>query len=303
MSPLGEAEKQRSASRDDKLHSLIWGCIRCRVRNQSWSRSGSITQQGLRSVAGAAEDTCLFCLCAWRWCRQDASFHGGNRVRARQTRRCDLALSIPLYGEVGERTDAPKLAHATVCAATSEAFRLLPTTPLIAGRKSFGGRMTSQAQAITPLASVRGLAFLGFPLHAAGHPAHDRGDHLFGVHIPVLFLQGTRDALADMNELTPLCEALGKRATLKLFQDADHSFHVPVKSGRTDKCTLSCSTHLGGGSTRQALQVSFQLGKTIRVRLAYGSDFDASLARSRRGNFQLGLTKGSGSPRNFSAFH
>ena len=106
--------------------------------------------------------------------------------------------------------------------------------PLIAGGKSFGGRMTSQVQAIAPLTGVRGLGFLGFPLHAAGRPSRDRGEHLLEVKIPMLFLQGTRDALADMNELQPLCKGLGKRATLKLFEDADHSFHVPAKSGRSD---------------------------------------------------------------------
>ena len=94
--------------------------------------------------------------------------------------------------------------------------------------------MTSQAQALISLPGVRGLAFLGFPLHPAGRPARDRGEHLFEVHVPMLFLQGTRDAVADLNELEPLCEALGPLATLKLFQDADHSFHVRVKSGRTD---------------------------------------------------------------------
>jgi uncharacterized protein len=111
---------------------------------------------------------------------------------------------------------------------------LLPETPLIAGGKSFGGRMTSQAQAAAPLPKVSGLAFLGFPLHPAGRPSPERGQ-LFGIHIPMLFLQGTRDALADMEQLRPLCEALGSGASLALFQDADHSFHVPVRSGRTDE--------------------------------------------------------------------
>ena len=119
-------------------------------------------------------------------------------------------------------------------AAVAEALRLLPELALIAGGKSFGGRMTSQAQAAAPLQGVRGLAFLGFPLHPAGRPLHDRCKHLFDVRIPMLFLQGTRDTLAMQGELEPLCEALGARATLKLFQDADHSFHVPARSGRTD---------------------------------------------------------------------
>jgi predicted alpha/beta-hydrolase family hydrolase len=144
------------------------------------------------------------------------------------------------YMEAGaKRPDSPKLAQATVRAAVAEAHRLLPRVPLFAGGKSFGGRMTSQAQAQDPLTDVRGLAFLGFPLHAAGKPSADRGDHLFDIRVPMLFLQGTRDALADLKELEPLCRALRPRATLKLLKDADHSFHVPAKSGRTDREVLS----------------------------------------------------------------
>jgi predicted alpha/beta-hydrolase family hydrolase len=105
---------------------------------------------------------------------------------------------------------------------------------LFAGGKSFGGRMTSQAQAQQPLANVRGLAFFGFPLHPADRPSQNRGEHLFDVQIPMLFLQGTRDKLAALTLIEPLCEALGQRATLKLFEDADHSFHVRVRSGSTD---------------------------------------------------------------------
>jgi predicted alpha/beta-hydrolase family hydrolase len=109
-----------------------------------------------------------------------------------------------------------------------------PDQPKVGGGKSFGGRMTSQAQAAAPLAGVRGLVFLGFPLHPAGRPSAKRGEHLFEVQVPMLFLQGTRDALAALDQLEPLCEALGKRAVLKLFQDADHSFHVPARTGRKD---------------------------------------------------------------------
>jgi uncharacterized protein len=139
------------------------------------------------------------------------------------------------YMERGDRRpDSPPLAHATVRAAVAAAVRLLPGLPLIAGGKSFGGRMTSQAQAIGPLQDVRGLAFLGFPLHPAGRPSQDRAKHLFDVQIPMLFLQGTRDALATLDQLEPLCQALGARATLRLFADADHSFHVPARSGRKD---------------------------------------------------------------------
>src|SRR5262249_49873792 len=106
--------------------------------------------------------------------------------------------------------------------------------PLFAGGKSFGGRMSSQAQAKTPLNGVRGLVFVGFPLHPAGKPSQERAKHLADAKIPMLFLQGTRDALADPTLLEPVCKSLGKRATLNLFAEADHSFHVPAKTGRKD---------------------------------------------------------------------
>jgi predicted alpha/beta-hydrolase family hydrolase len=130
--------------------------------------------------------------------------------------------------------DSPKLAQATVRAAVAEASRRLPAAPLFAGGKSFGGRMTSQAQAGSPLPGVRGLVFLGFPLHPPGQPSDDRAKHLFNVQIPMLFLQGTRDDFANLPLLEAVCQQLGARATLKLFQDADHSFHVPARSGRKD---------------------------------------------------------------------
>jgi uncharacterized protein len=133
-----------------------------------------------------------------------------------------------------KRPDPPKLAHAAVRAAVLEAARRLPEVPLFAGGKSFGGRMTSQAQAASAMAGVRGLVFLGFPLHPAGKPSNERAKHLSEVGIPMLFLQGTRDELADLSLLEPICRDLGARATLKLFQDADHSFHVPARSGRKD---------------------------------------------------------------------
>ena len=145
-----------------------------------------------------------------------------------------LRYQFPYMEQGGKRPDPPKRAHATVRAAVASAARALPRLPLFAGGKSFGGRMTSQAQAAAPLPRVRGLAFLGFPLHPAGRPSRDRGEHLFDVAIPMLFLQGTRDALAELPQIEPLCRALGARADLRLFRDADHSFHVPVRSGRTD---------------------------------------------------------------------
>jgi uncharacterized protein len=145
-----------------------------------------------------------------------------------------LRYQFPYMERGGKRPDPPRLAHATVRAAVAEALRLRPELPLFAGGRSFGGRMTSQAQAAAPLARVRGLAFLGFPLHPAGHPSQDRSKHLFQVQIPMLFLQGTNDALAMLDQLEPLRGALGGRATLKLLQAADHSFHVPVRTGRKD---------------------------------------------------------------------
>ena len=145
-----------------------------------------------------------------------------------------LRYQFPYMERGAKRPDPPQLAHATVRAAIAAASHALPELPLIAGGKSFGGRMTSQAQAQEPLPGVRALAFLGFPLHPAGKPSRERAKHLFDVRIPMLFLQGTRDTLAVLDELEPVCEALGDRATLKLFQDADHSFHVPARSGRKD---------------------------------------------------------------------
>jgi hypothetical protein len=145
-----------------------------------------------------------------------------------------LRYQFPYMEQGSRRPDAPALAHATVRAAVAEATRLVPGLPLVAGGKSFGGRMTSQAQAIAPLAGVRGLAFLGFPLHPAGKPSDVRAQHLFDVRIPMLFLQGTRDALAELTLLEPLVDRLDARATLKVFTGADHSFHVPVRTGRSD---------------------------------------------------------------------
>ena len=145
-----------------------------------------------------------------------------------------LRFQFPYMERRTRRPDPPAVCHATVRAAVAEAARLAPTLTLIAGGRSFGGRMTSQAQAIKPLAGVKGLAFIGFPLHPAGKPAAERAEHLRDVKIPMLFLQGTRDELAQLELLQPLIDRLGARATLKLLQDADHSFHVPARTGRKD---------------------------------------------------------------------
>jgi hypothetical protein len=145
-----------------------------------------------------------------------------------------LRYQFPYMEQRSKRPDSPKVAQATVRAAVSAASKLAPDLMLVAGGKSFGGRMTSQAQAASPLPKVRGLAFLGFPLHPAGRPSDERGQHLFQVKIPMLFLQGTCDALADVVLLEALVQQLGSRATLKLLPDADHSFHVSARTGRTD---------------------------------------------------------------------
>ncbi|MGH6867262.1 MAG: alpha/beta hydrolase family protein [Methyloceanibacter sp.] len=151
-----------------------------------------------------------------------------------ERRIATLRYQFPYMEQGSKRPDAPKLAQATARAAVIEASQLVPKLALIAGGKSFGGRMTSQAQAASALPGVRGLVFLGFPLHPAGRPSNERGNHLFDVKIPMLFLQGTRDALADTQFLKALVERLGTRATLKLLPDADHSFHLPARAGRMD---------------------------------------------------------------------
>jgi hypothetical protein len=133
-----------------------------------------------------------------------------------------------------KRPDVPALAQATVRAAVAEAARQCPGLPLYAGGKSFGGRMTSQAQAKAAMAGVRGLVFVGFPLHPAGKPAIDRAEHLSKVTVPMLFLQGTRDELADLALIRGVTGSLGVLAALALFDDADHSFHVRARSGRND---------------------------------------------------------------------
>jgi predicted alpha/beta-hydrolase family hydrolase len=150
-----------------------------------------------------------------------------------------LRFQFPYMERGSRRPDAPPLAQATVRAAVAVAARQAPTLPLFAGGKSFGGRMTSQAQAAAPMIGVRGLVFLGFPLHPAGEPSDARAAHLSGVQVPMLFLQGSRDELADLSLLLPLVESLGERATLHALADADHSFHVPAKSGRQDSQVLA----------------------------------------------------------------
>lgn len=145
-----------------------------------------------------------------------------------------LRYQFPFVEQSRKRPDAPAVAHTAVRTAVAEAARLLPGIPLFAGGKSFGGRMTSQAQAERAMPGVRGLVFFGFPLHPAGKPSQARAAHLVHIASPMLFVQGTRDALADEALLRATTSALGERATLMLCKDADHSFHVPARSGQTD---------------------------------------------------------------------
>jgi predicted alpha/beta-hydrolase family hydrolase len=150
-----------------------------------------------------------------------------------------LRYQFPYMEKGSKRPDPPAIAHAAVRAAVAEAGRCCAGLPLVAGGKSFGGRMTSQAQAKAPLDGVAGLAFFGFPLHPAGKPSSERAKHLDDVKIPMLFLQGTRDALAELSLLKPVAKGLEQRATLHLAEGADHSFHVLKSSGRNDREVLA----------------------------------------------------------------
>jgi len=145
-----------------------------------------------------------------------------------------LRFQFPFMEQGSKRPDAPAVAQAAVRAAVEEAARQLPALTLFAGGKSYGGRMTSQAQAAQPLPGVEGIVFVGFPLHPAGKPSADRAKHLAGVGLPMLFLQGTRDELANLDLMRPTTAQLGARATLHAVEGADHSFHVLVRSGRND---------------------------------------------------------------------
>jgi predicted alpha/beta-hydrolase family hydrolase len=149
-----------------------------------------------------------------------------------------LRFDFPYMAKGLRRPDKPAIAQAAVRAAVAEAHQRLPSLPLVAGGKSFGARMTSQAQAEAPMPGVRGLVFLGFPLHAAGKPSDERAAHLERVALPMLFLQGTRDKLADLGFLGPVVERLGPRATLTLINEGDHALRVPKRSGRTDTTVL-----------------------------------------------------------------
>jgi len=149
-----------------------------------------------------------------------------------------LRYQFPYMEQGGRRIDPEPVVLETVRAAVEAGREAAGGRPLLAGGKSFGGRMTSRAAAAAPLAGIAGLVFLGFPLHPAGQPGVSRADHLAKVDLPMLFLQGTRDTLADLALLEPILRRLGDRAALRVIEHADHSFHVAKRSGRTDAQVL-----------------------------------------------------------------
>lgn len=163
-----------------------------------------------------------------------------------------LRYQFPYMEAGSRRPDTPAIAHAAVRGAIAEARRRAPGVSLIAGGKSFGGRMTSQAEALEPLGVV-GLAFLGFPLHPPGKPGDERAIHLSDVRVPVLFLQGTNDEFAELSLLQTLCRRLGERATLHLIEGANHSFRVPARSGRNEADITAELADTLAGWTRQIL--------------------------------------------------
>jgi len=166
------------------------------------------------------------------------AFMGAMARGLAERRVATVRFQFPFMEQGSRRPDTPAVAQAAVRAAVAEASRRVPGVPLFAGGKSFGGRMTSQAQALAPMPSVRGLVFVGFPLHPAGKPSTTRATHLAQVDVPMLFLQGTRDALADLALVEAQAAQLGPRATLHVVDGADHAFHVLVRSGRTDAQVL-----------------------------------------------------------------
>jgi uncharacterized protein len=161
-------------------------------------------------------------------------FMAAASARLAEVGIASLRYQFPYMAAGSRRPDSRATLLATVRAAISAAAGAAPDLPLLAGGKSMGGRMTSQAAAEAPLPGVRGLVFFGFPLHPAGRPGIERAGHLAQVELPLLFLQGERDRLADLDLLRPVCAGLGARATLHVVPEADHSFHVPKRSGRTD---------------------------------------------------------------------
>ena len=224
---------RRGESRPGRTRLKAWIAGVTGVRSSARSHNRRSNSR-FRLTSGAPAAARVLRAGPWGRRRHGAPIYGRGCSGARRPRRRDPALPVSVHGKGIKRPEPPTLAQATVRAAVAEAARLLPRIPLFAGGKSFGGRMTSQAQAAAPLPGVCGLIFLGFPLHPAGRPSQDRARHLFDISIPMLFVQGSRDSLANLGQLEPLCQALGSRAVLQLYRDADHSFHVPARAGRTD---------------------------------------------------------------------
>jgi len=165
-----------------------------------------------------------------------------------------LRYQFPYMEKRSGRPDPQPVLLATVRAAVGCAAEQMPGVPLLAGGKSMGGRMTSNAASEEPLRGVRGLVFFGFPLHPTGRPDVVRAEHLTEVHVPMLFLQGTRDSLADLDLLTPVCDRLGARAALHVIEGADHSFHVRKSTGRSDDEVLDeLADTVNGWAERLAL--------------------------------------------------
>lgn len=182
---------------------------------------------------------CLFVLAHGAGAGMRHPFMEGVAAALAERRVATLRYQFP-YMEAGrKRPDAPGRLEATVKAAVRTGIETAGGRPLIAGGKSLGGRMTSRVAAKGQLEGVEGLVFLGFPLHAPNKPSNDRAAHLGDVPVPMLFLQGTRDALADLALLTPVCETLGSRATLHVVEGGDHGFKVPKRSGRSDADVLA----------------------------------------------------------------
>ena len=181
--------------------------------------------------------------------------HGFMETIAERLADCGIATfryQFPYMEQVSPRPDPPPILMATVRSAVTVAAEAAGDLPLFAGGKSLGGRMTSMAAAAKPLTGARGLVFFGFPLHAAGKSGAERGEHLASVTVPMLFLQGTRDKLAELPLLRPLLSRLGDRAQLHVVNDADHSFHVPKHSGKTDQAVLEeLAQTVGDWASRQ----------------------------------------------------
>jgi predicted alpha/beta-hydrolase family hydrolase len=195
---------------------------------------------GTVSALSVAPDECnaAFVLAHGAGAGMHHAFMAGVAARLAARGVATLRFQFPWMERGGRRPDVPRIAHAAVRAAVAAANARWPDLPLFAGGKSFGGRMTSQAAAAGPLPGVRGIVFLGFPLHPAGRPDSERGDHLDRVGCPMLFVQGTRDELADEALVRALVDRLGERATLAVVDDADHAFHVRRKSGSDDDRVL-----------------------------------------------------------------